>query len=138
VPEAGRGAGQELKLYAALGASLLFSKGPMPETEAVWAKVLEIAESLRDTEYQFRALLGLWACRMGRGEFRVALTLTERLYSLAQDRGDPTDLPIGDRIMGVSLHYWGDQTERAAAHRAHAQRLCHAGSAVAAALVIST
>src|SRR5580704_6577897 len=64
VPEAGRSPRQEMKLYAALGASLLFSKGPMPETEVVWAKALEIAESLGDTQYQLRALYGLWACRL--------------------------------------------------------------------------
>jgi hypothetical protein len=46
VPEANRSAHQEIKLYAALGGSLLFSTGPMPETEAVWGKALEIAESI--------------------------------------------------------------------------------------------
>jgi glutamate/tyrosine decarboxylase-like PLP-dependent enzyme len=35
-----------MKLYAALGGSLLFSTDPMPETEAVWGKALEIAESI--------------------------------------------------------------------------------------------
>ncbi|HXO90042.1 MAG TPA: hypothetical protein VN849_04560, partial [Stellaceae bacterium] len=110
VPEAGRSASKEMKLYAALAASLLFSKGPTPETEAVGAKALDIAESLGDTEYQLRALYGLWACRVNAGECRVALTLAQRFHSLAQDRGDPADLPIGDRLIGVSLHYWGDQT----------------------------
>jgi predicted ATPase/DNA-binding winged helix-turn-helix (wHTH) protein len=109
-PEAGRGASRQMKLYAALGASVLFLKGPIPETEEIWAKALGIAESLSDPEYQLRALLGLWACRMGRGEFRVALTLTQRIYGLAQDRDDPAMLAIGDRIIGGSLHYCGDQT----------------------------
>jgi predicted ATPase len=119
VPEAGRSTCQEMKLYAALGASLLFSKGPTPETDAVLAKALDIAESRCDTEYQIRALLGLWGCRMARGEFRVALTLTQRFYSLAQDRGDPAYLLIGDRIIGVSLHYCGDQTNA----RHHIERM---------------
>src|SRR6202011_3794049 len=88
----------------------LFSKGPTPETEAVGAKALDIAESLGDTEYQLRALYGLWACQVNAGECRVALMLAQRFQSLAQDRGDPADLPIGDRLIGVSLHYWGDQT----------------------------
>jgi len=87
VPEAGRSARQEMKLHAALGASLLFSKGPKPEIEAVWATALGIAESLEDTEYHLRALYGLWACRLNCGEFLVALTLAQRFYSLAQDRG---------------------------------------------------
>jgi predicted ATPase/DNA-binding winged helix-turn-helix (wHTH) protein len=119
VPEAGRNARQEMKLYAALSASLLFSKGPMPETETVGAKALEIAESVGDTEYQLRALYGLWACRVNAGECRVALTLAERFYSLAKDQGDPADLPIGDRLIGVSLHYRGDQTNA----RRHIERM---------------
>jgi predicted ATPase len=119
VPEADRSARQEMKLYAALGASLLFSTGAMPETEAVWAKALEIAVSLGDTEYQLRAFRGLWACRLNRGEFRVALTLAQRFYSLAQDRGDPADLPNGDLVIGISLHYWGDQTNA----RRHTERM---------------
>src|ERR1700719_701857 len=119
VPEAGRSASQEMKLYAALAASLLFSKGPTRETEAVGAKALDIAESLGDTEYQLRALYGLWACRVHAGECRVALTLAQKFYSLAQDRGDPADLPIGDRVIGVSLHYWGDQTNA----RRHIERM---------------
>jgi tetratricopeptide (TPR) repeat protein len=83
----------------------------MPETAAVWAKALEIAEELEDTEYQLRALYGLWACRLNYGEFQVALTLAQRFYTLAQDRGDPAGLPIGDQMIGTSLHYWGDQTK---------------------------
>src|ERR1700720_4708393 len=109
VPEAGRSGRQEMQLYAALGGALLLSKGPMPETEAVWAKALEIAESLGDTQYQLRALHGLWICRLNRGECRIALTLAQKFYSLAQDRGDPADLPIGDRMIGTSLHDWGEQ-----------------------------
>jgi predicted ATPase len=119
VPEAGRSPSQEMKLYAALGASLLYSKGPMPETEAVWAKALEIAESLGDTQYQLRALYGLWACRLNCGEYGVTLTLAQRFYSLAHDRRDPDDLPIGDQMIGVSLHYCGDQTNA----RRHIERM---------------
>jgi predicted ATPase len=119
VPEAGRSPSQEMKLYAALGASLLYSNGPMPETEAVWAKALEIAESLGDTQYQLRALYGLWACRLNCGEYGVTLTLARRFYSLAHDRGDPDDVPIGDQMIGVSLHYCGDQTNA----RRHIERM---------------
>src|SRR6266404_1441800 len=119
VPEADRNARQELKLYTALGASLLFSKASIRDTEAVWAKALEIAERLCDTEYQLRALCELWACRLNCGEFRVALALAQRFYSLAQDRGDTAELPIGDRMIGVSLHYWGDQTNA----RHHIERM---------------
>jgi predicted ATPase/DNA-binding winged helix-turn-helix (wHTH) protein len=118
-PEADGSALQQMKLYAALGASLLFSTGPVPEIESVWAKALEIAESLGDTEYQLRALYGLWACRLNHGEYQVALKLAQRFDSLAQNRGDPADLPIGDQMIGTSLHYWGDQTNA----RRHIERM---------------
>src|SRR5712672_1691487 len=49
-------------LYAALGESLIYIKGPV-ETGAAWMTALEIAERLNDTDYQMRALYGLWACR---------------------------------------------------------------------------
>jgi hypothetical protein len=45
-------------------------------------------------------------------------------------RFDPADLSIGHRLIGTSLHYWGDQTN--ARHHTHAQWLFRAGSAVAA------
>ena len=49
------------KLHAALGASLIYTKGATaPETGAAWTKALEIADSLEDAEYQLRSLWGLW------------------------------------------------------------------------------
>jgi predicted ATPase len=47
-----RDASRELRLYSALGASLMYTKGPVPETAAAWKRALEIAQSLDDTEYQ--------------------------------------------------------------------------------------
>jgi predicted ATPase/DNA-binding winged helix-turn-helix (wHTH) protein len=51
---------QEMKLFAALGGSLLFTRSPMPEIEVAWTRALTIAEDLADPEYQLRALWGLW------------------------------------------------------------------------------
>ena len=49
-----------MQLYAALGVSLMQTKGAAPDTSAAWTTALEIAERLDDTEYQLRALWGLW------------------------------------------------------------------------------
>src|SRR6266851_3242652 len=110
---------RDMQLQAARGAALLFTKGPMRETEAAWAKALELAEGLGDTEYQLRALWGLWVHRMNSGEFGIALALAQQFYRLAAQRTDPADLPIADRMIGVSLHYRGDQT----AARHHIDRM---------------
>ena len=47
-----------MKLFAALGAALVFTKGPVPENAAAWSNVLEIADRLGDAEFQLRALWG--------------------------------------------------------------------------------
>ncbi|HTT79512.1 MAG TPA: winged helix-turn-helix domain-containing protein, partial [Stellaceae bacterium] len=62
-----RDARQEMKLWAALGGSLLFTSGAMRQIEPAWTRALAIAEGLDDREYQLRALWGLWVYRMHSG-----------------------------------------------------------------------
>jgi predicted ATPase/DNA-binding winged helix-turn-helix (wHTH) protein len=100
----------EMRLQAALGWSLIPTKGPLPETRHAWAKALEIAESLNDTEYRLRALWGLWVHHLDSGEHQLTGRLAERFASLAGTIADQTYAAIGERIVGVSLHYNGDQT----------------------------
>ena len=96
---------------------------PTRETGAGRVTALELAESLGDTDYQLRALWGLWASRMINGEFRPALDLARRFHELSARSADPADSPIGDRMLAVSLHFLGDQGGARAAHRAHARPL---------------
>ena len=101
---------REMKLHTALGASLIYTRGPSrPETDVPWTKALELAESLEDTEYQLRSLRGQWVFHLDSGRYRVALALAQRFSSLAASRPDPNDRLIGDRLTGVSQHYLGDQ-----------------------------
>ena len=101
---------QEMHLQAALGVSLNYTTGPIPETEAAWTRTLEIAKSLDDTEYQLRALRGLWAHRMNAGEYRASLAIADEFSALAATTGDPAALGAADRMAGIILHYLGDQT----------------------------
>ncbi|HEU5284122.1 MAG TPA: winged helix-turn-helix domain-containing protein [Burkholderiales bacterium] len=118
-PESGRFTREGMQLYAGLGLSLMYTKGAVPETRAALARALEIAESLQDTDYQLRALWGLCVDRLNNGMFREALAFAERFCSVAASSADPVDLPIGDRMMGLSLHYLGDQTNA----RRHFERM---------------
>jgi len=101
---------REMHLRAALGASLNYTTGPVPETEAAWTRTLEIARSLDDVDYQLQALRGLWAHRMNGGEYRAALAFANEFSDLAANTGDPDDLDFADRMAGLMLHYLGDQT----------------------------
>jgi predicted ATPase/DNA-binding winged helix-turn-helix (wHTH) protein len=97
---------REMKLYAALAASLIQARGPDPELRAVSTKALEIAERLDDADYQLRSLYGLWLSHNS-GSAR-ALELAERFCALAAKQRNQDDLLIGDRMMGISQHFLGD------------------------------
>jgi predicted ATPase len=99
----------EMQLHAGLGMSLNYTTGPVSATAAAWTKTLEIAQSLGDTEYQLRALRGLWAHQMNGAEYRRALALAQEFRSLAAASADPADLDFGNRMAALMLHYLGDQ-----------------------------
>lgn len=80
-----------------------------PDTIAAWTTALELAERLGDTEYQLRALWGLWHFRVDRSECRPALELAERFSERVAHAANPADRPVGERMIGASLHYLGDQ-----------------------------
>jgi predicted ATPase/DNA-binding winged helix-turn-helix (wHTH) protein len=100
---------REMKLYAALGASLIYTRGGGTEIASAWTKALEIAESLGDAEYQMRSLWGLWSFYINGVQYRTALTLARRFSLFAATRPDPNDRRVGERMIGVSHHYLGDQ-----------------------------
>src|SRR3984893_5581562 len=110
---------REMQLAAALGAALMYTRGATPETRAAFARALEIADSLNDTDYRLRALWGLWVDRMNDGAVGDAMRLAERLSLLASSSADPIALQIGERTMGFALHFLGDQVNA----RRHIERM---------------
>jgi predicted ATPase len=100
---------REMKLHAARGASLMYTRGAVPESGAAWTRALEVAESLDNAEYQLRSLWGLCSFHITGGHYPVALSLAQRFRTLAANRSDPNDRLVGDRLLGVSEHLLGDQ-----------------------------
>src|SRR5262249_17677125 len=72
-----------------------------------------------DTEYQLRALWALWVYQLDSGDLQAAQRLAQRFADLAANTADQADIAIGERIIGVSLHYNGDQ----AGARQHIERM---------------
>jgi predicted ATPase/DNA-binding winged helix-turn-helix (wHTH) protein len=99
---------REMKLHAALAASLMYTRGAVSEVEAAGTKALGIAESLGDAEYQLRSLWGLWSYRINCGPQGVGLTLAQRFHALAAERFQPDDRLTGARMVGTSQYYLGD------------------------------
>ena len=109
-PTCPRDARLQMKLNAALGLSLMQLEGPRL-ADALWTKALGLAESVDDTEYQLRALWGLWSCRLSAGDYDTTVPLAQRFRDLAVRSADPADRLIGDRMMGLLLHHRGDQAQ---------------------------
>ncbi|MET4023796.1 winged helix-turn-helix domain-containing protein [Bradyrhizobium sp. S3.2.12] len=101
---------REMRLQAALGNSLIWANdASVRALGAAWARASEIAEELDDTEYQLRSLLGLWFSKRAAGELRASLAAAERFCALAASRSMSNEKLIGDRMIGLSQHFIGDQ-----------------------------
>jgi predicted ATPase len=99
----------EMKLHAAVAASLIYHRGAgSPETSTAYTRALEIAESLDDAEYRLRALWGLGAYHSANGRNAVALELAQRFHGLGAERHDPDHRLTGEGMIGVSQHFLGD------------------------------
>jgi predicted ATPase/DNA-binding winged helix-turn-helix (wHTH) protein len=93
----------EMKLHAALGATLAWIGGSISESDQAWIKVLHLAESFGDTDHQLRSLWGLWL----RKKSRDALPVAHQFLAVSST---PTCQLVGNRMIAVSSHYLGHQT----------------------------
>jgi predicted ATPase/DNA-binding winged helix-turn-helix (wHTH) protein len=109
-PSFGQHDRRKMQLLAALGAALVWTKGPGPEAEAAFEDALQIAESLDDADYQIRVLWGLWSSHFNSGRIRTSLHTAKKFRSVAADYGDTTAALVGERTIGMSLFYLGDHT----------------------------
>jgi predicted ATPase len=105
-----------MHLHLVLGSALLHATGVADNTGSVLANALSVAESLGDQDAKLRALWALWSYQYNRGDHRAAQTLAEQFCAAADH---PQDRLVGDRLLGITLHYRGDQTRA----RFHLERM---------------
>ena len=110
IPKLLRDQNRNMMLYAGLGSVAGHADLTSPEMKEPWWKVLAIAEELNAFDHQTKALWGLWVQSCNDGKFRAALELARRFASVAQKSSDPAVALIGDRIVGYTLHFLGDQS----------------------------
>ncbi len=101
---------REMQLLAALGAALVWTRGPGPETDAAFGEALKIAESLDDADYRIRVLWGLWSSHFNSGRIRMSLDTANKLRDVSSAHGDVVATLVGERTIGMSLFYLGDHT----------------------------
>jgi len=106
---AARGSRGEMELQAALGLSLMFTRGNTEDVRTAFARGLELAEALDDPSYQLQMLSGLHIYLTRIGDFRGALKLGERSEEIAKHLADPANLMVAQWMVGVAQHLLGNQ-----------------------------
>jgi predicted ATPase/DNA-binding winged helix-turn-helix (wHTH) protein len=105
---AGRGEGNEMHLQAALGLSLMFTRGSTEEARTAFHRGLAIAEERGDARVQLQVLSMLHMFYGRIGESLTALHQARRCLEVASRIGDAAALTLGHSLLGMSLHFTGD------------------------------
>jgi predicted ATPase/DNA-binding winged helix-turn-helix (wHTH) protein len=106
--DATRGGSEEMRLQAALGLSLMFTKGNGEGARGALARGLELAERLDDLQYQLQLLGALHLFHERIGEFSHSLGFAERSASVARALGDPVAIAAAHSWLGISQHLMGN------------------------------
>ena len=99
----------EMALRAALGTSLTWARGPIPETQIAWSRALTLAHTLGDIEIELQAHYGLWLYGVRTGDHDEALREANAMLDAATLADDVEAVAVARRIVGLSLHVSGDQ-----------------------------
>jgi predicted ATPase/DNA-binding winged helix-turn-helix (wHTH) protein len=104
-----RGTAIELELLAALGISLMFTRGNSAEAGQALARALEIAIDLEDRWSQLRILGGLHIFHERIGQYSNAMSHAQRAVEVAEAIGEPEAIGVAYSLSGISHHLAGDQ-----------------------------
>jgi predicted ATPase/DNA-binding winged helix-turn-helix (wHTH) protein len=99
----------EMRLWIAFGYAIWYSASGRDRLEGAFARALELADQLGDAPARLQALWGMWAVGRADGRYRKALAIAENYDAAARKAGDPTAVVLGDRILGLTHHYLGNQ-----------------------------
>jgi predicted ATPase/DNA-binding winged helix-turn-helix (wHTH) protein len=111
IDEAERGTALELELQAALGITLMFTRGNSEAAGQALERALEIATSLDDKWNQLRLLGRLHIFHERIGEYDVALRHAERAVEISEMLDVPEAIGIAYSLSGISHHLGGDQKQ---------------------------
>ncbi|MBA2920849.1 transcriptional regulator [Sphingomonas sp. MAH-20] len=104
-----RGTALELELQAALGITLMFTRGNSEAAGTALARALEIATALDDKWNQLRLLGRLHIFHERVGEYALAMRHAKRAVAVAEAIGAPEAISVAHSLAGISHHLAGDQ-----------------------------
>jgi predicted ATPase len=99
---------EEMHLQAALGVSLMFTRGGKDAAREALNKSFSLAEEHGDALDQIQVLGPLQMFYLRTGNFKTALTYAERCSEFANILEDSVSTTLAHSLMGISLHLSGD------------------------------
>ncbi len=106
--DTGLGGRKEMHLQAALGVSLMFTRGGTEAARDALNRSFAIAEKHGDALDQIQILGPLQMFHLRTGGYRTALLHAQRCYDLANTLKDLVSTTLAHSMMGMSLHLAGD------------------------------
>jgi predicted ATPase len=104
----GAGGPEEMRLRAAAGVSLMFTRGGLNAARVALERSLAIAEARGAVHDQVRLLGPLQMFHLRSGAFNTALDTARRCSTAAKETDDPVASTVAHAILGISLHLKGD------------------------------
>jgi predicted ATPase len=106
-----RGSADEMHIQAALGLTLMFTRGGSEAARVALSRSLAIAEARGDAPNQLQLLGRMHIFHERIGQFDAALGYAQQSLAVAQPLGDPGSIVLAHSLLGVSLHLAGEHRE---------------------------
>jgi predicted ATPase len=106
--DATRGGREEMQLQAALGMSLMLTRGGGEAVSVALNRSLAIAEERGDAITQLKLLGPLRMFHARRADFKTALHYAMRCSAVARTIADPVAITLTHSMLGGSLYFTGD------------------------------
>ena len=102
------GTRQEMIIRSTLGMSFTLVRDRTPEAYAALTRALELAEKLRDADYQLHILNSQWIYHARLGETLTVIALAHRADAIAASLGTPVASVTAASMLGIALHWAGE------------------------------
>ncbi|MBR0790695.1 winged helix-turn-helix domain-containing protein [Bradyrhizobium manausense] len=111
IDHASRGSIEEMHLQAALGLTLMFTRGGSEAARGALSRALAIADTLGDAPNQLQLLGRMHIFHERIGQFEPALAYARRSLVVAEALSDAASLALAQSLLGVSLHLGGEHRD---------------------------
>ncbi|QIO31258.1 ATP-binding protein [Bradyrhizobium sp. 1(2017)] len=106
-----QGSAEEMHIQAALGLTLMFTRGGSEAARTALSRSLALAEARGDQTNQLQLLGRMHIFHERMGEFDAALGYAQQSLIVAEALGDAASIALAHSLLGVSLHLAGEHRD---------------------------